>query len=468
MRVLFAIQPSHAHLWPVTPSAWGLQSAGHEVRVASHARFAGSIRAAGLTPVELGDPEVEEARMRPDARPPAKPEEVLRYADALGLDKEGREHWIVFYQWLMNPISDYIRPDLPYASDLVDFARAWQPDLVIWDPTMAAAPVAARVSGAAQARFLLNLDYPGWCFDRMAERGAELRAAGLSENPLIDLLKPLTEKYGVEIDHELLYGQWSIDPMPTGMGLSTSATTLPVRYVPYTGAEVFPQWLHETPKRPRVALTLGESTRRFIKGDWGRTPKILEAVADLDIEVIATLNSQQLDGVERIPDNVRTIDWVPLNHLLPSCSAVIHHGGGGTYAAPCAFKVPQIVCDTDESLMMQAVEVDPNTMEDGTYRIGFEFGVSEKVNKTVTTWQLPAKKIEATPAANYVVSRGAGMRLDHRNQSVDEIARMIHDVVTEQSFRDGAQAIFDTWLAVPSPADIVTSLERLTAEHRRR
>ncbi|MCN0151114.1 nucleotide disphospho-sugar-binding domain-containing protein [Salinispora arenicola] len=467
MRIVIAVQPSHAHLWPITPVAWALQSAGHEVRVATHARFADSVRAAGLTPVGLGDPAADEARTRSDARPPARPEEVLRYADVLGLDEQGREHWIAFYQWLLNPISDYIRADLPYAVDLVDFARAWRPDLVIWDATMAAASMAARVSGAAHARFTLNLDYPGWCFDRLRERRAELRAAGLSENPVADLLQPLADKYGIEVDDEILYGQWTIDPMPTGMSLPTSATVLPVRYVPFTGADLIPEWLRGAPQRPRVALTLGESTRRFIKGDWGRTPKILEAVADLDIEVVATLNAQQLEGVEQIPDNVRALEWVSLTQLMPTCSAVIHHGGGGTFAAPVAFNLPQVVCDTDESLMMQPVEVDPRTMADGTYRVGFEFGVSEEVVQTVTTWQLPGKKLEATPTADYVVRRGAGVRLDHYEKSVEEVRTMIQDVVREPSYRDGARAIFDTWLAMPSPADIVPLLERLAGEHRR-
>ncbi|MEO6703721.1 MAG: nucleotide disphospho-sugar-binding domain-containing protein [Jatrophihabitantaceae bacterium] len=467
MRVLITIQPSHAHLWPVTPCAWALQAAGHEVRVATHASFAGSVIAAGLTPVSLGNASDLELRMRPDARPPNNPQDVLHYADVLGLDAQGREHWVVFYQYLLTALSDYVRPDLSEAADLIAFAQAWQPDLVIWDPTMAAGPLAARACGAAHARFLMALDYPGWCLDRLAEGRDKLLAAGLSENPLADLVRPIADKYGIELDNEMLFGQWSIDPMPTGMALPSSATTLPMRYVPYTGAEHFPQWLHQQPDRPRVALTLGESTRRFIKGDWGRTPKVLEAVADLDIEVVATLNNQQLEGVASIPANVRQIEWVSLTQLAPTCSAIIHHGGGGTFAVPVAFNVPQIICDTNESLIMQSVEVDPRTMEDGTYRIGYEFGVSEEVVETVTTWQLPAKKLEAPPAAEYVVKRGAGARLDHQTQSVDEIAEMIRAVATDQSYRAGAQALHDTWLGMPSPTSIVPMLEALTAEHRR-
>ncbi len=465
MRVLITVQPSHAHLWPITPLAWALQAAGHQVRVAVHACFTNAVLAVGLTPVMLGKPGDLELRMRPDARPPTDPADVLRYADVLGLDAEGREHWIVFHQWLMTALSDYVRPDLTEASDLINFALEWQPDLIIWDPTMAAAPLAARASGAAHARFAMAVDYPGWCFDRLRERKEELIAAGLHPNPQIELVQPIADKHGIELDDEMLYAQWSIDPMPLGMRLDASGTNLPMRYVPYTGAEEFPEWLRQRPERPRVALTLGESVRRFIKGDWGRTPKILEAVAGLDIEVIATLNKRQLEGVERLPDNVRAIDWVSLTQLAPTCSAIIHHGGGGTFATPVAFNVPQIVCDTDESLMMLPVEID--VMEEGTYRVGYEYDVVEEVHKTVTSWELPGKKLEAPPAAKYVTSRGAGARLDHLTQSVDEIAAMIHAVVTEPSYRAGAQELYDSWLATPSPAAIVPMLESLTREHRR-
>ncbi|WP_117210210.1 nucleotide disphospho-sugar-binding domain-containing protein [Allorhizocola rhizosphaerae] len=467
MRVLFTVYPSHAHFWPAVPCAWALQSAGHEVRVATHASFTGSIAAAGLTPVGLGDPQAPEARTRTDARAPARPEEVLRYAEVLGLDEAEREHWIAYYQYLLNPISDYIRTDLPYADELVELAKAWQPDLMLWDPTFACSPVAAKVCGAAHARLALGPDYLVWSFDRLAERREQLRAAGLSDSPQGDLLRPLAERHGVEVDRELLYGQWSLDPIPNGLALPVSGTRLPMRHVPFAGVEEFPVWLHSRPRRPRVALTLGESTRRYIKGDWGRTPKIIEAVAEMDVELVATLNGLQLEGIERLPDNVRVIDFVPLTQLLPTCSAVIHHGGIGTFAAACAANIPQIVCDTGESVMLRPVEVDPRTMQDGTYRIGFEFGVSEEVVETVTTWQLPAKKLEATPTSEYVVSRGAGERLDHHRQSAGEIRKMIADVLFDERYRAGAQAVFDDWLAMPSPAAIVPQLERLTAEHRR-
>jgi UDP:flavonoid glycosyltransferase YjiC (YdhE family) len=451
MRALFTVYPAIAHLYPIVPYAWALQNAGHEVRVASHASFADAIAATGLTPVALGDPGADQPRMREDARQPPTPAQVHAYTEAMGLDPVEAEHWIAFYQWNLNPASDYVRADLPDAPDLLEFARAWRPDLVLWDLVFPAGAVAARVVGAAHGRLLgSNLDYFGYSLDRLAQHHDAVRRAGLAENPLADLVRPLANRYRVEVDEELLVGQFTIDPLPPGLSLPTSARKVAVRKIPYAGGEVFQEWLYGKPRQPRIALSLGESTRRFIAGDWGRTSKVFEAVSDLDVEVIATLNPLQLSEVGRVPGNVRVIEWVPLTQLVPTCSALVHHGGMGTFISAVAAKVPQLVCDTDDSLLFRPAGADQDT---GTYRPSEEQG-----------WTHPPKNLLATPCATYVAEHGAGVRLNHRAQSVDDIRKEIVRVLTEASFADGAAAIHETWRNTPSPNDIVPTLEELTLE----
>jgi glycosyltransferase len=324
--------------------------------------------------------------------------------------------------------------------------------------------VAARVYGAAHARFLATADATAYGVDRLTARREELREAGLAENPLAEMIRPLAEEYGVAVDRELLLGQWTINAMPSGYGPATSVTPIPMRYMPYSGGEVFPAWLHQRPQRPRVAMSLGESSRRFIPGDWDRAGRILEAVADLDIEVIATLSDLQLQGVERVPDNVRTIEWVPLTQLLPSCSAVIHHGGPGTFGAAWAYGVPQLVCDTGESILIRRETGEPPEADTGTYQVGREFGVNEEA--AAPRFVLPAKSAEASIAADYVTRHGAGVLLNHRAHTVDEIGRQILQVVNDPSYRAGAGDIYAIWLATPSPADVVGTLETLTTRSR--
>jgi UDP:flavonoid glycosyltransferase YjiC (YdhE family) len=470
MRVLFAVTPnSLAHLYPVVPLAWAFQSAGHEVRVASHVGAAEQIMTTGLSPVALGkEPAV---RMTDEGLPPKHPEDVDRYAKVMRLSDVEREDWIVFYQWLFQPISDYVRIDRTEASDLVDFARLWKPDLILWEPVFPGAAVAARAAGIPHARLMYGRDIFAWCLERLAAYRDQLRDAGLDENPMATLIRPLANWYNLEVDEDLLVGQWTVDAMPEGLRLPTRTTKIFVRHVPYAGAQVFPNWLYGEPQRPRIALSLGESVRRFIIGDWDRAPKIMQAVEGLPIEVIATLNAIQLDDVKRVPANVRTIDWVNLTHLLPSCNLLIHHGGFGTYSAAAAAGVPNLVCDIEgESLMMRPLGNEGDVMQTGTYRVGWEFGEREAGRSTSDTssvhWSLPAKKVEAAPVSTFVAARGSGDRLDHRKQSVQEIRELIMRVATEPRYRAGAARVREEWLATPAPADIVPVLERLALRHR--
>lgn len=471
MRVLFAVYPnSLAHLYGAVPLAWAFQSAGHEVRVAAHASAAEQIMTTGLTPVALGDPDGPPIRLTDDGDPPRDSEEVERYARVMGLDRKERERWITFYQYLFVPISDYIRLDRSEAADMVEFARSWKPDLVLWDVTVPGAAVAARACGAAHARLANGEDVLAFSLQKLAQNRDRLRTAGLDENPLATMMRPLAERYGMEVDHEMLVGQFTVDAMPPGLSLQLMSTTrVYMRHIPYAGPEVFPKWLHERPQRPRIVLSLGESTRRFIVGDWDRAPRILEALGGLDVDVIATLNSAQLEGVEKVPDNVRTMDWVNLVHLLPTSSALIHHGGIGTFSAAVAAKVPQLVCDVEEeSLLLRRVDAPTEERKIGSYHQGIELGLREETAPTVPAvhWELPPKKIEAGPVSDFVIARNAGARLDHRAQTIEEMRELILRVATEDQYRQGAAAVYEQWMGTPSPSDIIPVLERMTNQFR--
>lgn len=457
MRVMFAVFPAPAHFLPIVPYAWALQSAGHEVCVASAPGvptgvaldgFHDAVTAAGLTAVSCGEPEALAVH---DGGYPGYAEflptmaESERFAEALGLDPAERAVWDVFYHFTLLTIRNYHPPEPRQDVDaLIEFARSWRPDLVLWDPWFPCGAIAARVCGAAHARVLMAQDYSGWAIDKFAERRSQV-GAGLAENPLVTTIRPLAERYGCELDDELLAGQWTIDPFPEGMSLATNVSTVATRYVPYTGAGVLPEWLYERPTRTRVGLTLGVSARMFYKGDWGRTAKLMDAVAGLDVDVIATLNDNQLlDVGTRVPDNVRTFDYVPLNQLLPTCSALIHHGSPATFWTAAAAGVPQLICDTDEPSRIL-----------GT------------VTEHGTEWNLLCQKqITATQTSTFLTDRGAGVRLNHQTQSADEIRAQILRVLTEPSFAVGAAAVHENWLARPSPTDIVPALEKLTAQHR--
>ncbi|MFB7941149.1 activator-dependent family glycosyltransferase [Streptomyces sp. NPDC056049] len=432
MRVLITLWPNPSHLYADIPVAWALQGAGHEVRVASHPDLAEAVTAAGLNAVALGDGGTMPALNLETYAGAALDEDVRgRLKEALGIEAaEGQaaeQAWEVYSTYhliatnIFHPLGASPADPSPGADALVAFARDWRPDLVLWEPTWPGAAVAARACGAAHARLLWGLDVGAWAEERFADRRAEVAGAGL-EDPLVAAVRPVAERYGQQVDDELLFGQWTVDTTPAPMRLPTRTPAVGVRRVPYTGVGTIPSWLHPQPTRPRVALSLGVSVREH-RNDTTLIADMLEAVGGLDIEVVATLNEEQLAGVP-VPDNVRTIGFLPLNQLLPTCSAVIHHGGGGTMAAAVAHKVPQLIVEGGGGL-------------------------------------------EAWAYADYVVGAGAGVVLNHEKQSVSELRADLARVLEDPAFAAGTERLHADWLAAPSPNDIVPILEKLTAQHRR-
>ena len=410
MRVLFSVWPMTAHLYPVVPLASALQGAGHEVCVTSTPDLSGAITAAGLQAVALGDAGTLPSLSSAGEYMLGEPERAA-LAEALGIGPADATSWTMFSLYTLASIRMFHSGQpCPGVDDLVAFAGNWRPDLIVWDMTWPGAAIAARVTGAAHARLLWGPDYCAW--------GRE-RSAGV-DDPLAATVRPAAERLGVEVDDELLLGQWTIDPTPPQVRLATGVRSVPMRRVPYTGAAVVPAWLYPRPERPRVALSLGSSGRLF-HNNRELIAALLAMVSDLDVEVVATFDATQLDG-QTVPANVRTIDYLPLNLLLPTCSAVIHHGGGGTMAAAVAQRLPQLI--------------------------------------------IAGEGVESPAYERYLLDRGAGLVVDHRRHSVDEMAKRLTRVLTEPGFAEGARRLYADWLAMPSPADIVPLLEKLAAEHR--
>ncbi|WP_158852542.1 nucleotide disphospho-sugar-binding domain-containing protein [Saccharothrix deserti] len=417
MRILFTILPASAHLYPVVSLAWAFQAAGHQVCLAAHSDVVEEATTVGLPAVVLGaDDLIPEQRF--DA------EKARRSGEELNLSADERHLWDTVYDMMLPELSRF-RPDentTPeeyrlLVDDLVDFAKEWRPDLVLWDPTWVSSPVAARVAGAAHARLLWGPDMMGWARQRFV-------AAGASENPIDELVRPLAERHGVEVDDELVLGHWTIDQMPGRMRLPVDTLYVPMRPAPYNGAAPFDEWLYRQPERPRVCLTLGVTNRTYYKDSEERIARLLSALGDLDIEVVATLDESQLTGLPPIPDNVRTMAYVPLNQLLPTCSAVVHHGNTGTFTAALVHGVPQVIAVDEAGL-------------------------------AVTT-------------AEFVAARGAGIGVDPIASSVEEIRKQVHEVVQDPSYAAGARALHDEVLNAPAPTDLVPMLERLTERHRAR
>lgn len=439
MRVAFAVWPAPAHVYPMTPLAWALRAAGHEVCLVSHPSIGPVVTAQGLPFAALCDESAMPVPQGPGGVWADERAQVGRITGELGIPPQDMGTWITFSQFLLPTMWDFTPyratpgTPMPAMAGMVDFFRAWRPDLVVWDPCMPGAAVAARAAGARHARYT-GPDIVGASLDAFARLTAGPGRPAV-DNPLVETVRPMAERYGVTVDRELLYGEWTINPMPPAISMPVDTTNVPVRWIPHVSQGTVPDWLYPVPGRPRVAVSLGVSTRAYLAADWSHVSLLLEALGGLDVEVVATLNEVQLAGVTTVPDNVRVIDYFPLDQLVPTCAAVIHHGGLASMITSGSFRVPQLVVDF----------------------LDFEVGASTSTDGVVSGSRYPLAPV----TGGYVVAHGAGEVLDLSRPSIEAIQAQVTRVTSDPAFRAGADRLYENLALSPSPCDIVPTLEKL-------
>lgn len=426
MRILFLTCPSKTHLYAMAPLAWALQTAGHQVRVASQPDPAGftadHIAATGLTAVSIGD-ELDVTALVTDMPEPA------RQVTAEGSDGQRRKSVQSDYA-SANPLGELdelaryhytgFSPD-SVIEGAVRYARSWNPELIIWDGmTMAfSGPVAARACGAAHARFVLGTD-------ALVQLRAAARKQDPARDPIRDCLQPILARFGADFGEEMVLGQWSISAMPPWTWRPPGMPYLTMRPVPFNGPSVVPRWLHESSERRRVCLTTGLSFRE--SGAGPSVGELLEAVADLDAEVVVTVGKDQMADLPRLPGNIRPVTFVPLTALLPTCSAVVHHGGYGTFISALDHAVPQLL-------------------------VPGKFG-SDKF------WGPVAM-------ASGLEEQGAGAYVSDPDQlTAAGLREHLLMVLADPAFGQNAARLKAEAVAMPSPNDVVPAIEKLTAAWR--
>ncbi len=417
MRVLFVANPEKAHLLAMVPLAWALRTAGHEVRVAGQPAFADLVTQAGLTAVPVGrDADLWNLLPRDPRYPPWhwEPEYGLPapYDVAADPAKATLEHLTAGYTEVLHT---WHKPAcFPMITALVEFARHWEPDLIVWEPLALAGPIAAKACGAAHARLLWSIDV----FGVTRARFLQLRPAA---DPLGEWLGGYARMYGDEFSEDMLTGQFTIDQLPASLRMSADLTYLPVRYTPYGGPAAVPAWLWEPPPRPRVALTMGLSLTDHEGGYAVSVADVLAALSDVDVELVATIAQPEAAKLSSIPQNARLVPYVPLHALVPTCAAVISHGGFGTFLTTALHGVPQLAMPWDFD--------------------GPEF--ARRAAAQGATLVLPADRATA-----------ADIR--------ESVLRLLHEPV----FRERAWQLRDEMAALPSPNEIVPQLEELAAKSR--
>ncbi|QBJ96216.1 activator-dependent family glycosyltransferase [Rhodococcus sp. ABRD24] len=421
MRIVFSAMASKSHLFGLVPLAWAFRAAGHEVRVVASPALTEDITAAGLTAVPVGA-DVDLVDFMTHAG-----HDIIDYVRNLDFSEQDPatltwDHLLGVQTVLTPTFYALMSPD-SLIEGMISFCRKWKPDLIIWEPLTFAAPIAAAVTGTPHARLLWGPDITTRArqnfLELLPEQPAEHR-----EDPLAEWLTWTLRKFGGSapepFDEELVVGRWTIDPAPAAIRLDTRARTVGMRYVDYNGPSVVPEWLHDEPERRRVCLTLGISSRENNIGQVS-IEDLLGAIGDIDAEIIATFDEQQLDGVSHLPANVRAVGFVPMHALLPTCAATVHHGGPGSWHTAAIFGVPQVI------------------LPDG--------------------WDTD---IRAQRTQDY----GAGITVPAPELTADKLREAVQRVLDDPGYRSRAMHLREDMLAEPSPADVVKICEELSSNRR--
>jgi UDP:flavonoid glycosyltransferase YjiC (YdhE family) len=306
---------------------------------------------------------------------------------------------------------------------LVDFARHWEPDLIIWNPLTPAGPIAAKACGAAHARTLFGVDVFALARQHFLRLKAE-QPAEEQADPVAEWLGDYARKYGGEFTEDMVNGHFTLDQFPRSLQLEADDLNyVRMQYIAYGGPAVVPKWLQTPPERPRVALTLGSTATDTYNGYTVPLADLLHALSDLDIELVATVAESEQEKIGTLPDNVRLVPYVPWHAIVPTCSAVIHHAGAATLATTTRHPVPQLA-------------------------LHYHF--------------------DQPILGHLLAEQGAGLQLHTSEATGDNVRESVRRLLAEPAFAERAAALCDELHALPTPNDVVPTIEELTNKHRAR
>jgi UDP:flavonoid glycosyltransferase YjiC (YdhE family) len=389
----------------MVPLAWAFRAAGHEVRVAAQPGLTGVIVGAGLTAVETAAgydvmADLLKARSQTDIKPgdigslsfgPANlpPEELRKLRDA-------RYAPLVKLATLM-------------ASDLLRFAERWQPQLVVADPLVFAAPLVSATLGIPLVRHIWGPDVTAAHPLQGRPTPEDVRLQWPTE------LVELFDRYGVAVRND--YPVRTIDPWPTSLQVPGVPNRVAERAVPYNGSGTgaVPEWILEDPGRPRICVTWG-TTAAMLDGGKTVLPQVVHALAEMDVEIVVAASRTELDQIGDLPGNVRVAENLPLHLLMPTCDAIVNQAGPGTILTAAAYAVPQVL-----------------------------------VPKTADTPMIAA----------CFDTTGACVVVDIDKGGAGDITSAVTAALTDESIRAAARKVHDEIADTPAPSELVHTLESL-------
>jgi UDP:flavonoid glycosyltransferase YjiC (YdhE family) len=304
MRILFTACPMVGHVNTLLPLASAAQRAGHTVAFATAADQVGRVERAGLTAWSVG-PTFAEAGW-----PPRSP---MAFIDAA--DKR--------------------------LVDLLPRAERFRPDVVVFEETETAGPIAAVRSGA-----------------RMVRHGLGIAAGGAGDGTEggLGAFAPILDDFGTRWQVADLAAQVQAAPYvsvcPPSLAPPARPNILRLRpaLTPPAPGDALPPAFAALPHARTVHLTLGTV--------FG-TPDVLAAaltgLRELPVNVVVTTAGATLPPQ---PANVLLARYLPHALLLPRCELVVSQGGAGILFGALAHGLPQLVLPQAADQPANAVAVE--------------------------------------------------------------------------------------------------------------
>ena len=207
------------------------------------------------------------------------------------------------------------------APELIEFSRSWRPDLIVFEPTAWAGPIAAADLGVPAIRHLYGPD--------LLWRGREA---------VTGAVETLAARLGVR--GVTPFGAMTIDPCPEALQVpGADYPRLPVRYVPCSGPDVTEDPPEARFRRPRVCVTWGTTLAR-IHPRFFLTERIAAVLDPLDVNVLACLTPDQTPLVTA---GFRATDTVSLRAAMITCDLLVAHGGAATVMTAATVGIPALL-----------------------------------------------------------------------------------------------------------------------------
>jgi UDP:flavonoid glycosyltransferase YjiC (YdhE family) len=372
MRILFTTAPLSGHYFPLVPLAWACRSIGHEVLVATSGHYVGTVLQSGLPAIAAG--------------PGIRLSELADSGAQYGIGHAPYAHGRVFARMASRNLHG-----------MLVVMDSWQPDVVVSERAELAGPIAAAARGTPYVELRWGVaelaEYRTAADDTL---GAWLSVLGLTELPVPEL---------------------TLDPWPPSLRLPHAEAHSSLRHVPYDGVSQLSDWMWEAGRRPRICLTLGTvlphlATRELV--DVVR--QLLEALANLDHELVVAVDEAAATGLRPLPAGVRYAGRLPLSGVLGRCHLLVHHGGQGTALTALAAGCPQVVFPIFDDELENAAAV---------------------------------------------VASGAGLSIPLSEADAGRITDGCRQVLGGPGFWDAAAAVAEEISAQPSPVDVATRLGQL-------